>query len=287
MALSSDPTYGQHSSDNYVLGRGVLHADVYDSTNTKTGRFLDLGNCTTFSLNVDEETLEHESSRGGLKTVDASVTLKKAVSGSFTLDEITSANLGMFLSGDVTESALASGSLAAATDSVVLGVSGEEAVIPGKWYEITDASGDRVYNLTSGTVLVYDTSGKTTTYVVDLDYKLDLVRGLIFVVVGGDIDTDDQLEIFLDADYVAGTQQDVQILQETSFRAAVLFAGENSQTGEKFEVRLHSCKISADGDASFIGDEFLEMSFNFVIEEVTDSAYASSPYGTIRKFPVT
>jgi len=285
MALSSDSNYGQHSSDNYVLGRGVLHADIYDSNNTKTGRFLDLGNCTAFGLNVDEETLEHESSRGGLKTVDASVTLKKAVSGTFTLDEITRDNLAMFLSGDVTETALSAGSLAAATNSVVLGVSGEEAEIPGKWYEITDAAGARVYNLSA--VSIYDDASKTTTYVLDTDYKLDLVRGLVFVVVGGDIDTDDALSITIDATIAAGTQQDVQILQETSFRAAILFAGENSQTGEKFEVRLHSCKISADGDASFIGDEFLEMGFNFVIEEVTDSAYASSPYGTIRKFPAT
>lgn len=285
MALSTDSNYGQHSSDNYVLGRGVLHADIYDSNNTKTGRFLDLGNCTAFGLNVDEETLEHESSRGGLKTVDASVTLKKAVSGTFTLDEITRDNLAMFLSGDVSETALSAGSLLAATNSVVLGVSGEEAEIPGKWYEITDASGARVYNLSA--VSIYDDASKTTTYALDTDYKLDLVRGLVFVVVGGDIDTDDALSITIDATIAAGTQQDVQILQETSFRAAILFAGENSQTGEKFEVRLHSCKISSDGDASFIGDEFLEMGFNFVIEEVTDSAYASSPYGTIRKFPAT
>ena len=66
--------------------------DRWDSAGLPTG-FRDVGNATLVSLAPEEETLEHYSSREGIKTLDLEVTLSRKLKGKFTVDEYDKRNL--------------------------------------------------------------------------------------------------------------------------------------------------------------------------------------------------
>lgn len=81
----------------YTLGKGVLEIAIWSGA--APGAYSDVGNCPSMNVLVDEEVLEHFSSRSGAKVKDKEVTLEVGYSGEFDLDEISVANLKMFLRG--------------------------------------------------------------------------------------------------------------------------------------------------------------------------------------------
>lgn len=255
-------------------------AAFYDSDNNPTGIFADLGNCTNFAISIEEETLEHTSSREGLAKVDASVTLSKELGGSFTLDEYALEQLKAFLSADAVETAVAGATYTGADVDIP---SFDSATMAGHWLELFNSSGDRVRNLSSLSVTGPSAS---PTYDINDDYLVDLDLGMLFIVAGGQIDTDDPASLEIPCTEAAGTNQEIRMLNETTIRAAIIFLGENAQTGEKFEIRLHKCKITAEGDQGWISNEYGTMDFNFVAEETTEAAYSASKVGHIT-FPFT
>lgn len=89
-----------HDTDNYIIGKGILQFDRFDDDGLPTG-LRDLGNCVNFSLTPEEETLEHYSSREGIKTLDKEVTLTRKMKGKFTLDEYDKENLRLALFGEL------------------------------------------------------------------------------------------------------------------------------------------------------------------------------------------
>jgi hypothetical protein len=89
-----------HSTDLYTIGKGIAKFDRLDTDGLPTG-LRDLGNCTLWSLLPAKETLEHYSSREGIKTLDKEVTLSRKLTGKLTLDEFDSNNLAMALNADV------------------------------------------------------------------------------------------------------------------------------------------------------------------------------------------
>lgn len=64
--------------------------------------WVDLGNCSKFTWAAEVETLEHFSSRGGVKTRDKKVTLTQKGKLTLVLDEITEDNLSLAVQGVAT-----------------------------------------------------------------------------------------------------------------------------------------------------------------------------------------
>jgi len=94
------------STDNYVLGKGVVYFNELVSGTYQGER--DLGNAPAFSFNVAVEKLEHYSSRGGLKAKDKEVISQITPGIAFTLDEINASNVGLLSLGetvDITDAA--------------------------------------------------------------------------------------------------------------------------------------------------------------------------------------
>ena len=89
-----------HSTDLYTLGKGVLYFDRFDEDGNPTG-IRDLGNAPNFTLTPTVETLEHFSSREGLKKKDLTVNLSIGITAKFTLEEYDKENLAMALLGTV------------------------------------------------------------------------------------------------------------------------------------------------------------------------------------------
>jgi hypothetical protein len=82
------------SPDNYALGRGILSFKETGQTN-----FRDMGNCTSLEFSSEIETLEHFSSRTGVRVKDAEVVLQTSGSLVATVDEITMENLRLAFLG--------------------------------------------------------------------------------------------------------------------------------------------------------------------------------------------
>jgi len=107
------------STDNYTLGKGVVNF------NRKVGGIYtgekDLGNCPEFSFNISLEKLDHYSSRGGLKAKDKEVVSQISPSISFTLDEISAANVALLTMADIKTIVQAKGSVSAETHKAYKG----------------------------------------------------------------------------------------------------------------------------------------------------------------------
>lgn len=89
------------SAENYELGRGIV--SLAELLNGLYQPERDCGNVTDMKLAVDPQTLEHQSSRSGLKNVDKEVVTEMKSTLSFTADEITRENLKMFMLGTSSE----------------------------------------------------------------------------------------------------------------------------------------------------------------------------------------
>jgi hypothetical protein len=86
------------------LGKGILKFDRFDAQGLPTG-LRDLGNAPNFTIQPVLETLEHFSSREGIKKKDKTVIVSAGLTVKFTLDEFDRKNLALAMmateSGDV------------------------------------------------------------------------------------------------------------------------------------------------------------------------------------------
>jgi len=89
------------STANYMLGRGILYFDLFDSDGLPTG-LSDMGNALSFGIQTTIEMLEHYGNRRVLRSVDREEPVSAKASGTFTLDEYDPENLALHLFGTLT-----------------------------------------------------------------------------------------------------------------------------------------------------------------------------------------
>lgn len=268
--MSGINTSGQNATDNYLLGGGILYlSDLEDGIPTG---FRDLGETSALSISVENETLEHKSSRTGLKVVDLQITTSQKATGSFTLDSVLDfANLALFFSGSTTT---------VSNSAAVTGITGNGNVTAklGKWVDLyktatgapaSGAAADRVYDV--GALTVKDNATDMVTYVLGTDYDVDLVMGRIFFYADGNIAEDEVLNVDTAAKAGAVTTVDVMLpLQGAPAQRALKFIGENGVEGtKKFEVAFHAVRLVPNGELAFIGEELAGAGFEFSIEPNT------------------
>lgn len=88
------------STSLYTLGRGIITLGPWVGTAPpEIADMNDVGNVVDFSVEVTESLLEHFSRRTGLKTKDKVVILETGYTASFTLDEVSAANLALYVKG--------------------------------------------------------------------------------------------------------------------------------------------------------------------------------------------
>lgn len=256
-------TAGTANTNDYNLGRGkVYFADLVSS---KPNAYRFLGNAPEFNISVEVETLEHESSQSGLKVTDKEVVISQKVNLNLTLDELNFENLSTFLAG--TTSSFTNGGAETGYD-----LAGAEsyAVADGRWYDIVDSSGKRVYNLAT----LADNSGTAGTH-----YSVDLKMGRIFLI---DSATADLTDVTWTVDSGAATFDEVRALTQTSILGALKFVAENpASTDHQTEFQFHQVSLKAEGDLGMISDEYSQMQLTGIAERNT-TADADSPTLTIR-----
>lgn len=90
------PTTTSPNVDNIQVGKGVVS---FKRTGSLTYR--DLGNVTEMAITPSMETLDHFSSREGVRKKDKTIIIEKQATVSFTLEEITPENVALQLLGSV------------------------------------------------------------------------------------------------------------------------------------------------------------------------------------------
>lgn len=97
----STPTLLSPNTDNYQIGKGVF---TFKQEGKST--FRDLGNVESGVLTPKLTTLDHFSSRLGVKSKDKTITLEKAAQFKIVMDEVTADNIAIMVLGTVNEYAV-------------------------------------------------------------------------------------------------------------------------------------------------------------------------------------
>lgn len=240
---------------NYTLGRGKVYFSRFlTGTQTPEG-YRYIGNTPEFNLTIEQETLDHFSSDAGIREKDESVPLQVNRTGSMTTDDIQKENVALFFFGDAATLSVASS--IGLTDNTIV-------AIEGKTHQIgrTAAKPDGARGIEN--VVVKDVTD-VTTYVLNTDYTLDAARGLITIIAGGGISTDDVIHITYDQDAVT---MDQVISGSEPVEGSIMLL-EDNPVGENHDVIIPWCKISPNGDLAFKGDDWRVIPFSIEILKPT------------------
>lgn len=264
-------TTGLPDTGDYALGRGIVYIASLDANDQPDDAgWRDVGNAPEFNINVTREELDHYSSRGGLRVKDKTITLQQDVSLTFQLDEINDQNLALFFSGetaDHTNAAIVGASNVILTSSVVL----------GRWYDLVNSAGERLYDVDIANLTVEETT--PTTLVSGTDFILDSEMGRIFIKSDAvNVSAGDAVRFTATADAGAKPVQEVRGQTEGNVVVAIKFVSENpANANEKEEYQFHKVTLGAEGDLGLISDEWQQMGFTGSVESATH-VDAASPF---------
>ena len=87
--------------NNLQVGKGIVSFKKQGESD-----YRDLGNVTSFKITPDADTLEHFSSRTGVKKRDVLIVLQQKMKVTMVMEEFTANNLAMMVYGTVDEAAM-------------------------------------------------------------------------------------------------------------------------------------------------------------------------------------
>lgn len=236
-------------ANQYILGRGKVYFTRFQSgTKIPVGGERYVGNCPAINFNQSEDKLEHYSSEGGLKVLDASVTLQQTRAGAFTTDNIDKDNLALLVSGDASTLTQAS---ATATVQRVTGYK-------GNFYQLgqTGANPSGVRNVSN---VVVKTIGAVPTTIAASNYTVDATLGRVNFHDDAAGITDGTL-YDITFDQAACTRELVVSSSDTVY-GSIRFIADNS-IGQNRDYFLPYVKIAPNGDFNLIGDEWQQIEFS-------------------------
>lgn len=273
--MAGNSTTGQPNNSDYNLGRGALYFASNDATTGLSGAYRHLGNCPEFSVTLDVETLEHQSSLSGLKTTDKEVVVSQTMNLTLSLDEINFDNLALFLAGS---NATGHTNITSLSGNNVL----TSSATLGRYYDLyDDATGNRVYDITAKTdlSLLSDPGSSSVTLSEGTDYTVDLKMGRILILYNSP-NTVASAPIWVT--YTAtgtpiATIDQVEALTTTSVAGSLKFISQNpTDADHQTEWQFHQVSLKAEGDLSLIGDDWTVMQLTGKAEKNTGSHAAVS-----------
>ncbi len=277
--MAKPNTSGLPDTGDYALGRGVIYmAEIDTSTGLpNSDGWLDLGNAPQINLSIEEETLEHRSSRSGTATVDKSVTISKKATISFQLDEINQKTVELFFSG-LSDTFV---------NPAVAGEAEQVAKYPnvklGRWYDLTTDDGIRIMGVDVGDLVIEKDAGMDVPLVEGTDFTWDATWGRFRLHEDAvNVAEGDEVNVTVTADAMAPSPINrTKALMSTNRLVALKVIGVNpANNDEETEWEIHQVQLKADGELALIGEEFMVAGFTGVLEANTQG-YPTSPYMTI------
>jgi hypothetical protein len=240
-----------------------VYFDRFDADGVKTGE-LDLGNAPACALAAAIESLDHFSSRKGLKEKDLSIETSLGMMVKFTLDEYAKENINLALLGDYTITNETQPSGHQVNDPVTGHV--------GRYTKLHRR------HLVNGTIVVTNSTG-LTTYTENTDYTIDLLIGRIFVVDGGSISEDE--ELLVDYDYESTSYPVINPASASPVQGFLRFVGDPDQ-GPKYEAEFWKAKLKCTSDINFISDDWGTLEFEAELQK-DEAGNPDYPWGKIRE----
>lgn len=241
------------ASENLVIGKGIARAAKHPTsspTALATG-FRDLGNAPSFSVSIAIDKGEHASSRGGVNETDLTWAVKVSRSATITLEEMNADNVALLLLGTKSTVAIASAIAVIETfTNVEKGYSyqlGVTTVNPGGSGLISNAT---VVTVTGNTPLV-----------VNVDYELNAVTGLLTLLDAGTVVTDAIKAAGVKITYDRGAQKRDRIISGNEEATVALQFTENNPVGPSRVWLFPYVRLRPNGDFNFISDEVRSMEF--------------------------
>lgn len=238
-----------------VLGKGKLYFEQFtSSTQTaptgKAWRFI--GNCPTFNVNQEVQTLDHYQSTGGIRVKDASVTLQTDMGGQFSTDDISAKNLALLFNGAEGDDTIGTASgLSESLTDVVLDTYVQIGTTPTR--------PEGIGNLTNVVVV-----NGSDTLAAGVDYNIDVDTGMLYLRDdSNDLAAGDDLTVYYGT--AAGTRSRVEDSTNAIY-GALKFISDNPY-GPNRDYVLPYVKIQASGDFGLISEEWASMTFDFEVQQ--------------------
>lgn len=245
--------------NNYVLGRGRVYFSRFVPGGQVPAGFRYLGNTPEFSLNIEQETLDHYNSDDGIRELDDSVPLEVTRSGSLITDNIDPENVALFFFGSAT--ALTQAAVASDTETLT-------SIIAGHSYKlgVTDANPAGYFGIDPAGFAVAVAVGGTAL-VENTDYTVDLTAGLITFLEGSAL-------------AVTGANIEVTYAVRSSTRTRVISGSDPVEGALMFQTRnpkgddctfmLPYVKLSPNGDYALKGDEWQQIPLQIEVLKPTN-----------------
>lgn len=198
------------------------------------------GNCPGFSVSVEGEKAPHYSSQGGLREKDEEILIEVTRKASLTTDNISSANLGLFLSGDVVTHTQAAGTALAESYTVD----------PGCVYQLGKSAGAPTGARNISAVVV-KSEDEVTTYKAGEDYHVDVDLGLLQIADAGAIVKG--TEVSVGYTRAAATWERIKSGNGTDLKGALQLIADNAH-GQNRDWYFPSVTLSPTGELPLIQD---------------------------------
>ncbi len=246
-------------NNQYFSGQGALLLAQRDTNGNALG-FRPVGNVSSLALAVETTVFEHKESCSGTRGIDLEIVQEINVSMAMTMESLDKDNLALALYGESSEITGAS-----ATDEVV-----------ALWHDLWMP----LENIQVSDVVVGDDATPTTTYVLDIDYELNLEAGTVKALSTGSI-TNGQ-SVYLD--YTYATQDDVQAVTSGAPPVRMArFEGLNTADEDKpVVVDIYKASFQPLAELSLINEEITQLEVE--VKVLADAfKLTGSQYFKIRK----
>lgn len=223
-------------SKNLTVPRGKVFFAPFLPGTTKPGAMKDFGNCPTFTLSADDQSLSHYSSQRGIRTLDGTLGLSSDFTGTLTTDDYRVDNLRYWF--------MSEGKKVSVTgESQSQTVTAEKGGMYKLGVTETNMSGVR-------NILTLEVSDGTTTYEEFVDYDLHYETGYVTFLEAGAIADGDEIELTFTSEPYTFTEMKTG---RTAIQGEMRFVSFNG-TGPNRELVIPRVEIKPNGDMSFIGD---------------------------------
>lgn len=245
----------QPSTLEYNLGGGKVFLAELESTG-KPKNFRKVGNTPEFTVTVNTESYEHQSTQEGAPAQDMSVIINSGGSVGFSLENMSAENLALFLLGEA--SSYINPGIAGFTDSQIVE---DGSIVEFGYYQVADASGNAVFGITATNALLLKTTNATpVTLTVDVDYTVDVLSGMVQLldtaVITTAISGTEGITATMTADGTATTVDLVTMLETIEQDYALRFEGINAADSNKRSYwYFHKLSLAANGDVNLISAE--------------------------------
>lgn len=248
---------GTPSADNLLLGQGQLFFDRFDMSSgipIPSNYFRHLGNCSAFTMTMNNEKVEKWTSMYAAKRLYKQVIRQTKAQGKITMDEYDPDNLALVMLGEKLDFTRAAVNRTGANAYVFP----YAVVAQDRYMTLPDRK------ITAASVVVKD-NGAGTPFIIDADYQVDAEHGRIYVVPGGDITPGTVLKVEYTGAVLTAADKIQKIIgaNKPTIEGRLTFVGDPT-TGPTYYAEFWHVMISPEGELGLISNDFASFGLNFM-----------------------